>query len=337
VAERPARVASAWRLGPTSRSDDDGPRTQHDVTDAEGPREEPFAERERPAVTPKKAAAQRSRARTTGGAAAPAEGPRTTVATPARGTRRTAPPRVQGARTASRTTSRSPVTARTAPAASRAAASRARAELAEPQDVDDEVATAGSDDPGDGAFFDGPAIADDAMGGTDPADPIRRRAGLFVPAWAAIVAGVVAVALVAGLVLTSLQILHDNSVSSSRTSALAAARTYAAELASYNYQSLSTDFGLVERHSTPAFRKSFVQSSDSLSKVLVQYHATAKATVAAAGLSSLSGDTAEALVFVNQTVTNTEQKSGPTTDASRVQIQLVRSGGTWLIDHVNLL
>jgi Mce-associated membrane protein len=153
---------------------------------------------------------------------------------------------------------------------------------------------------------------------------------------AAIAGAVIAVVLFVAVAYTAIRVYHDDQLSSARSSALSAARTYAVQLATYDYHHLAADFGVVEQHSTAAFKQSFVQSSQALSTVLTQYHATATATVKAAGLTAASTSRAVAVVFVDQNVTNSRQK-GPTTDASRVQIVLVRHGGGWLIDHVNLL
>jgi hypothetical protein len=50
------------------------------------------------------------------------------------------------------------------------------------------------------------------------------------------------------------------------------------------------------------------------------------------------GGRAVALVFLNQTVTNTTQRKGqPTTTQSRVEVTLVHQHGRWLIDQVSLL
>jgi Mce-associated membrane protein len=122
-----------------------------------------------------------------------------------------------------------------------------------------------------------------------------------------------------------------------RTSALGAARTYAVDVASYDYRQLDSDFGTVEDNSTASFRAQFVASAAALKPVLTQYHAVAKARVLAAGLESASADKAVAAVFIDQTVTNTAQKSGPSTDQSRLQITLVRQHGRWLIDQLQLL
>jgi Mce-associated membrane protein len=160
---------------------------------------------------------------------------------------------------------------------------------------------------------------------------------------AALVLAVVAVGAAIALVVTLLQLGNESSqVSSSnalqtaRTSALATAQTYSIELASYDYRHLAEDFGFVLSHSTPSFRKSFSQSSDALEPTLAKYHATASAKVVAEGLVSASTTQAVVLVFLDQTVTNSTQKA-PTTDRSQLEITLVSTAGTWLINQVTLL
>ncbi len=152
-----------------------------------------------------------------------------------------------------------------------------------------------------------------------------------------IVVGMIVVVLVGALVQTTVQLWHRNGVDSARASALAAAKTYAVELATYDYRHLDQDFGLVLANSTPSFRQSFSQSSKSLESVLTKYDATAKANVVAAGMVSATTGRAVALLFINQTVTNTTQKGQPTSDESRLEITLLRPHGKWLINQVSLL
>lgn len=171
--------------------------------------------------------------------------------------------------------------------------------------------------------------------------------GRRVPGFAAIrsrvrgnlVASGLAVALVVAvvvLILTQLSLSNQSSVNGARSSALAAARTYAVDLASYNYKSLNADFGKVLNESTPTFKQSFSHSSDALKTTLVRYDASAQATVVAVGLVSATNTRAVALVALNQKVNNTLQKNKPTTE-SRVEITLSWSNGRWLIDQVSLL
>ena len=143
-------------------------------------------------------------------------------------------------------------------------------------------------------------------------------------------------ALAVALTLSLLALGNDSSVASSRTSALTAARTYAVQLASYNYRDLDHDFATVAANSTPSFRRSFTESSDALKSTLTRYRATAKASVVSAGIVSASTSRAVALVFLDQQIANSTQKA-PTTDRSQVEITLVSSGGRWLIEQVTLL
>jgi Mce-associated membrane protein len=149
-----------------------------------------------------------------------------------------------------------------------------------------------------------------------------------------------AVALVIAIVsltMTQLSLSGEQSLNNARTSALAAARSYAADMASYNYQHLKQDFGKVLAESTPAFKQDFNQSTGPLETALNQYHASASGKVVAAGLISATSTRAVVLVFLNQTVDNTLGKGKPSTTEDRVEITLLRSGGRWLIDQVNLV
>ncbi len=143
-------------------------------------------------------------------------------------------------------------------------------------------------------------------------------------------------ALTVALVLSLLALTNQDAQAGARTSALTAARTYAVQLASYDYRNLDRNFAIVAGESTPSFRRSFTESSDALKATLAKYKATAGATVVSAGLVSSGTSQAEALVFLTQKIANATQ-SKPTTDRSQVQISLVKSGGRWLINQVTLL
>jgi Mce-associated membrane protein len=160
----------------------------------------------------------------------------------------------------------------------------------------------------------------------------RPRVGVRV-----IGTAVVMVVLVVALAITQLQLSHQRGLDSDRSTAVSVARTDASDVATYSYLHLRADFAKVEGEATPAFRRSFEKSSSALTKVLGQYKATASAKILEAGLASISSNKAVVILFVNQTVANTAQKSGPTTDDSRIEVTLDRSGGRWLIDRLKLL
>jgi Mce-associated membrane protein len=153
---------------------------------------------------------------------------------------------------------------------------------------------------------------------------------------AAIVGGVAAVGLLIALIVTMLQPNDAGARLDAQSSALTAARAYAVQLAGYDYRHLDQDFGAVLSHSTPSFKQRFTRSSDALKSTLIKYHATAVAKVVAAGVVSDTPSQVVALVFLDQTVNNSNQKS-QTTDRSQIELTLVPSANGWLIDQVTVL
>ncbi len=190
-----------------------------------------------------------------------------------------------------------------------------------------------------------PAISDDAEGSDDPeSDEVGTLALKPRSTWrqwarsnvALLCVAAVVVALSVALALSLSALGNQDALGSSRTSALAAARTDAVQLASYNYRDLGRDFGVVVANSTPSFRRRFTESSDALKSTLTKYKATADAGVVSAGLVSASTSRAVVLVLLDQKIANSKQAT-PTTDRSQIEITLVSSGGRWLIDQVTLL
>ena len=166
----------------------------------------------------------------------------------------------------------------------------------------------------------------------EPRDTSARRRFLVIEA----VSLVVIVGLAVALIVSQVQLSNQNSLNADRASAVAAAKGFAHDVATYSYRHLHRDFGRVESESTPSFRRDFIRSSDSLSKVLVQYKATASAKVLEAGVSSISSGKAVVLLFVNQSVANSTQQ-GASTDASRIEVTLVRGDGRWLLKDLKVV
>ncbi|HUE06681.1 MAG TPA: hypothetical protein VMP41_04590 [Acidimicrobiales bacterium] len=166
----------------------------------------------------------------------------------------------------------------------------------------------------------------------EPKDSSARRRFLIIEAVSLVVIAGLAVA----LIFSQVQLSNQNSLNADGTSAVTAAKADANDVATYSYRHLHRDFGRVESESTPTFRRSFIRSSGSLSKVLVQYKATASAKVLAAGISSISSSKAVVLLFVNQSVANSTQQ-GVSTDDSRIEVTLVRGDGRWLLQDLKLV
>ena len=166
----------------------------------------------------------------------------------------------------------------------------------------------------------------------------RRRPNLL-----GLLGAAVAVVVVAALALSIIEWTNARSRYSTeaglRKSALQAASTYGVYLSSYDYSNLNgpkAAWTEVDQHSTPSFRKDFDATKANLTTLVNDYKATAKGKVIAAGLSSVSSTQAVALLFIDQTVTNTAQKPGTSTQPLRVQLVMVRQHGHWLIDKLQV-
>ncbi len=154
--------------------------------------------------------------------------------------------------------------------------------------------------------------------------------------------GFVAVCLAAALVVTMLQLgnrnsqlASKNSLENGRASALAAARTYSTEIASYDYHHLDQDFAIVKANSTPSFQQSYDKSTSVLKTILVRFNSSAKATILSAGLVSATSTRAVVVVFLVQTITNTTHRT-PSSSRSQLQMTLDYLNGKWLIDDVTV-
>lgn len=197
----------------------------------------------------------------------------------------------------------------------------------EPEDAEDQPGSSRSE----GEAVDAEATPEPEVRQEQPDTPARRRRLLVGAAGLVVIVG-----LAAALIVSQVQLSNQNSLDAERTSAVAAATVFAHDVATYSYRNLHRDFGRVENESTPSFRRNFIRSSDSLSKVLVQYKATASAKVLAAAVSSISANKAVVLLFVNQSVANSSQQ-GASTDDSRIEVTLVRDDGRWFLQDLKVV
>jgi Mce-associated membrane protein len=134
---------------------------------------------------------------------------------------------------------------------------------------------------------------------------------------------------------------HDESVAASTylagPSARAAAAAASAEVQAtltYNYKTLQADFAAAERGLTNRFKPSYEHTTaTSVMPLATKYQATSTASVQPAGVSQAGASTAQVLLFVDQTVTNT-QLSKPRLDRSRINVSMVKVNGRWLVDNL---
>lgn len=184
-------------------------------------------------------------------------------------------------------------------------------------------------------------VVDDAQSDFPPPPPGPPRAPAGgQPVRVMLLLGVVVFALlVGGLVFALIRVQDQDSTNSLRSSALKDVATFGVYMSSYNYQNLTgptSPWAKVEDHSTAAFRSQFEKTSATLQALLDSYKGTAVGKVIAAGLTSVSNSRAVALLFIDQTVTNTVQKPNSVTQPLRVEMVLARQHGQWLIENIEV-
>jgi Mce-associated membrane protein len=150
---------------------------------------------------------------------------------------------------------------------------------------------------------------------------------------------VLTVALVLALLLAGwmgLKVRHHHQLDSARHSAQATAQGYAVDLTTYDHAHLDADFNKVLNNSTGSFRAQYTAASQDLRALIAQYQATATGKVLETAVLSSDAHHATLLLFVDQTVTNTNSKD-PRVDRSRMKMSLEKHGGKWLISSLDLL
>jgi Mce-associated membrane protein len=158
--------------------------------------------------------------------------------------------------------------------------------------------------------------------------PVRPRSKSLIAAMAVLAVLVVALGAVVAVLVPAW--LHQRDVNAARVSALTAAKSYAVDFGSYDYQHLDRDFAKVAAHLTPGFKKSYLDSSTKLQPAIVQYKGKSTATVQGLAASTATTAKVSVVILLDQTVT-TSQSSTPRIDRNRLQMDLVRQKGTWLI------
>ncbi|MEU0203985.1 MULTISPECIES: hypothetical protein [unclassified Streptomyces] len=150
--------------------------------------------------------------------------------------------------------------------------------------------------------------------------------------------------LVAGAVLGR-QYLDGRQAGQARQQALAAARTAAPVVLSYDYRHLERDFARARTHLTGKFAEEYRRTTKAVvGPTARKYHGVVKATVAepagggdpAASVVSASADRAVVLLFVNQ-VTRSTQVTGSRVDLNRVRMTLTRTSEGWKVSAVDAL
>ncbi|MGW1494447.1 hypothetical protein [Streptomyces sp. NPDC002402] len=169
---------------------------------------------------------------------------------------------------------------------------------------------------------------------------LGRRRGRFCAVLAVLVA-----ALLAAVAVLGWEYGDSRRTEGARAQALAAARTAAPVVLSYDYRRLDKDFAAARGHLTGSFRDEYSRTTARVvAPTAAKYHGVVKATVVkppgggapAASVVSASSDRAVVLLFVNQVTTST-QVTGPRVDLNRVRMTLTRTSAGWKVSAVDAL
>ncbi len=177
-----------------------------------------------------------------------------------------------------------------------------------------------------------------------PGQPPTQRvpSGRNGPSWPVVaVLGVVALALVLtaawlGLATWDYREVRDqDAVDEAARTAPAAAERASAAILSYDYGSLDADEKAAERYMTPAYRKQYADTFDRLVRPnAAKVRAKVQAEVKASGVAHADADRVNVLLYVNQSTTSTANSGRPQVALNRVQLSMVRQGGTWLVNDI---
>lgn len=168
-----------------------------------------------------------------------------------------------------------------------------------------------------------------AQAGADAAPGRRSRRVL-------VLCGALAVVIVAAAVLLGVyasRLSARSSVSDAQGAALAAARTAAVDLTTYDYRHLDRDFQRVRAVSTKGFAAEFDKEAAALQQLIGQTKAVAAGRVVDGAVVDGTTSSATVLVAVDDTVTNTQAPKGVVRHY-RMQLTMSHQHGSWLVSGV---
>lgn len=180
----------------------------------------------------------------------------------------------------------------------------------------DEAATVGADEAG----------TDDA--GAVATTGSRRR-------WVLPVAAGLAGALLACTAALGWQVWQQHQIQQASQQAQRAAVSYAQVLTSIDSNKVDENFKEVLDGATGEFKDMYSQSSVELRQLLIENKATAHGVVVDSAVQEVSKDKAVVLLFIDQSVTNS-QLPDPRIDRSRMKMTLEMVDGRWRASKVEL-
>ncbi|MEZ0351718.1 DUF3329 domain-containing protein [Mycobacterium sp. pR1184] len=151
--------------------------------------------------------------------------------------------------------------------------------------------------------------------------------------------GALPLLLVASLAVNGLlgwQLWHEHQVTQAGQQAQQAAIAYAQVLTSIDSNKVDENFRQVLDGATGEFKDMYTQSSVQLRQLLIDNKASAHGVVVDSAIQSASTNKVVVLVFIDQTVANS-QSPDPRIDRSRIKMTMEKVDGRWRASKVQLL
>jgi hypothetical protein len=114
-----------------------------------------------------------------------------------------------------------------------------------------------------------------------------------------------------------------------------AASEVVTRMTTYSYRTVEDDFSWVDDAGTETFQHSFADASEDAIALIKSLKATAVGTVVDSAATAADADHVKVLLFVDQKIRSQGGK-GTKLDQPRVTMQMVRQGGMWLVDEVQV-
>ena len=159
------------------------------------------------------------------------------------------------------------------------------------------------------------------------------------PSTRALVAGVLAVLVVAGLaagVVVGRRVVAQRAAAAAGEDAVAAASQLGVNFTTLDYRTFDRDSQRVLQGATGTFKKEFAAQTGELQQLVTTNKAVSRGKVIKAGLVSHDADSARVLLVVDADVTNTSATT-PVARHYRMQVDLTRSGEQWLTDQLQFV
>jgi Mce-associated membrane protein len=174
----------------------------------------------------------------------------------------------------------------------------------------------------------------DSVEAEDPPSRLRRLRRV-ISRLAPIVAGLIAVGVLAGSAFLGWQLKQRVDDAAAGKAALEAARNYAVTLSTMNSNDIDKDIAHVLDGATGEFKSMYGHASAQLRQLLVDNKAVSHGTVVDAAIKSVTNNKVEVMLFVDQSVSNAVNPE-PRIDRLRMVMTMEKVDQRWLASNLDI-